>query len=178
MRGTSSHDNSGCRLCSGYLKAVWPDFLGAFLRSGWPRGPGKALKKVGGFAPHISEGPSRVPGAGQTSKMHPQKPGQTAFRYPGVRSLSPKFAARRRLSAAAWCDQKVSLHPKAAAHNKGEPLHSSPMVVTLCHATVLPGRKSGFRAGLWPDCYRESTEIGAGQNPARKSDLQPRSTIA
>ncbi len=31
---------------AGYLKAVWPDFLGAFLRSGRPRGPGKALKSV------------------------------------------------------------------------------------------------------------------------------------
>ncbi len=25
---------------------------------------------------------------------------------------------------------------------------------------VLPGRKSDFRAGFWPDCYRESTKIG------------------
>ena len=27
---------------AGYLKEVWPDFRGAFLRSGQPRGPGKA----------------------------------------------------------------------------------------------------------------------------------------
>ncbi len=27
--------------------------MGCFLRSGRPRGPGKTLKKVGGFAPHI-----------------------------------------------------------------------------------------------------------------------------
>ncbi len=33
---------------SGYLKAVWPEFLGTFLRSGRPRGPGKAFKNVGG----------------------------------------------------------------------------------------------------------------------------------
>ena len=25
---------------------------------------------------------------------------------------------------------------------------------------VLPGRKVAFRAGFWPDCCRESTEIG------------------
>ena len=31
---------------------------------------------------------------------------------------------------------------------------------TLCYAIVLPGRKSAFRAGFWPECYRESTEIG------------------
>ncbi len=32
--------------CSGYLKAVWPDFWGAFLKSGRPRGPGKAIKNA------------------------------------------------------------------------------------------------------------------------------------
>ncbi len=31
---------------------------------------------------------------------------------------------------------------------------------TLCYAMVLPGRKSDFRAGFWPDCYWESTEVG------------------
>ncbi len=30
----------------------------------------------------------------------------------------------------------------------------------LCCAIVLPGRKSAFQVGFWPDCYRESTEIG------------------
>ncbi len=41
------------------------------------------------------------------------------------------------------------------------------MEVTLCYALVLPGRKSAFRAGIWPDCYREITEIGspAGLRP-------------
>ena len=34
----------------------------------------------------------------------------------------------------------------------------------LCHAIVLPGGKSAFRAGFWPDCYREST--GIGRRPA------------
>ncbi len=40
--------------------------------------------------------------------------------------------------------------------------------VTLCYAIVIPSRKSDFRAGLWPDCYRESTEFGppAGLRPA------------
>ncbi len=39
---------------------------------------------------------------------------------------------------------------------------------TLCYAIVLPGRKSAFRAGFWPDCYREGTEIGppTGLRPA------------
>ncbi len=42
-------------------------FWGAFLRSGQPREPGNAFQNVGGFALHILEGLSRVPGAGQTS---------------------------------------------------------------------------------------------------------------
>ncbi len=42
------------------------------------------------------------------------------------------------------------------------------VVTMLCYAIVLPGRKSAFRAGFWPDCSRESTEIGppAGRRPA------------
>ncbi len=40
---------------------------------------------------------------------------------------------------------------------------------TLCYALVLPGRKSAFRAGFWPDCYRENTEIHLipGSSPAK-----------
>ncbi len=35
-------------------------------------------------------------------------------------------------------------------------LRPAPKKCTLCYAIVLPGRKSAFRAGFWPDCYRES----------------------
>ena len=68
---------------------------------------------------------------------------------------------------------------------------------TLCYAIVLPGRKSGFRAGFRPDSIRESIEISpsagrrpagglilmlsrleSGRNPARKPDFRPGSTIA
>ena len=39
---------------------------------------------------------------------------------------------------------------------------------TRCYVLVLPGRRSAFRAGFWPDCYLESTEIGppVGLRPA------------
>jgi hypothetical protein len=54
---------------------------------------------------------------------------------------------------------------------------------------MFPGRKSDFQVGFWPDCYPESAEIGppadfgafpvaARQNPARKADFRPGSTIA
>ncbi len=36
----------------------------------------------------------------------------------------------------------------------------------LCYTIVLPGRKSAFRAGFWPACYRESTEMGPPAGPA------------
>ncbi len=38
---------------------------------------------------------------------------------------------------------------------------------------MLPGCKSAFRAGFWPDCYRENTEIGppAGPKASRKADF-------
>ena len=52
----------------GYLRAVWPDLLGAFLRSGRPRGPGKAFKNVGGEAPHILEGFPGPPGPARLQK--------------------------------------------------------------------------------------------------------------
>ncbi len=39
---------------------------------------------------------------------------------------------------------------------------------TLCYAIVLPGRKSGFRAGCRPETSRENIEIGppVGRRPA------------
>ncbi len=59
-------------------------FPGTFLKSGRPRGPGEALKNVGGLAYRIFEGFPGPPGAGQTSKMNPKNFGQTAFSYPVV----------------------------------------------------------------------------------------------
>ena len=68
---------------------------------------------------------------------------------------------------------------------------------TLGYAIVLPGRKSGFRAGFRLDSNRENIKIGppaglrpaegpilmfsrleSGRNPARKPDFQPGSSIA
>ncbi len=46
----------------------------AFLRSGPPRGPGKAFKSVGNEAPQHFGSLSRAPVAGQTSKTHLKNP--------------------------------------------------------------------------------------------------------
>ena len=111
------------------------------MRSGRPRGPGNAFKNVGGFAPHIFVGHPGPPGAGQTSKTHPNKSGQTAFRY----TFEFLFVSASEIEAENYM-----------------------FYGALCYALVFPGRKSAFRAGFWPDCYRASTEIGppAGLRPA------------
>ncbi len=45
-----------------------------------------------------------------------------------------------------------------------------PLMTTLCYAVMLPGRKSGLRAGLRPDSSRESLKIGS---PAgRRADFE------
>ncbi len=79
----------------------------------------------------------------------------------------------------------------------GESVRGPPDAITRCYAILLPGRKSAFRAGFWPDCYRENTKVGppasrrpaggpisvfsgwqSGQSPARKADLRPGRIIA
>ena len=59
---------------AGYLKAVWPFLLGAFLKSSRPRGPGKTFQNVGGFAPHLFEGVPGPPGPARLQKWTPNKP--------------------------------------------------------------------------------------------------------
>ncbi len=44
------------------------------MRSGRPRGPGKALKKVGSEAPHSFEGLPGHPGLARLQKRIPQNP--------------------------------------------------------------------------------------------------------
>ncbi len=70
----------------------------------------------------------------------------------------------------------TATHQTSNAHAHASPLiatrvtteTSSRQTLTPCYAVVLPGRKSAFRAGFLPDCYREATEIGppAGRRPA------------
>ena len=45
-----------------------------------------------------------------------------------------------------------------------------------CHAMVLPGQQSGFRASCWPHSNPRAT-FDAGRNPARKPDCWPGTTI-
>ncbi len=67
----------------------------AFLKSGRPRGPGKAFQNVGGEAPHILEG-LPGPGPARPQKRSPEKPDKTVFRYPDFE----RFCQRRLLTPA------------------------------------------------------------------------------
>jgi hypothetical protein len=62
-------------------------------------------------------------------------------------------------------------HKNQSQINNNYPPNSppNPPKDTLRYAIMLPGRKSAFRAGFQPDCYRENTEIGppAGRRPAQ-----------
>ena len=63
--------------------------LGALLGSGRLRGPGRALKKVGGGdTPPQFEGVPWPPGPARPPKRTQQKPGQTACRYPNIKEVS------------------------------------------------------------------------------------------
>ncbi len=64
----------------GHTTGYLPDLGDAFLKSGRPRGPGKALKIVGGEAPHILEGLPGPPGPARPQKRTQQKNGHTAQR--------------------------------------------------------------------------------------------------
>ncbi len=55
----------------GNLAGFWG---GALLKSGRPRGPGKAFKNVEGFAPHIFEGFPGSPGPARPQKRTPTNP--------------------------------------------------------------------------------------------------------
>ncbi len=90
-------------------------FGGAVLGSGRPRGPGKALKNVGGFAPHIFEGFLWGPRGRPDLKNSPPKI------RPGCRQvLVPRSKTRPLI-----CDSKVlrlqrSEHPHDASRKEGD----------------------------------------------------------
>jgi hypothetical protein len=130
---------------TGHLKAVWPDFWDAFLRSGRPRGPRKAFKNAGGEAPHLFE---------------------------RVQIGTPQIGPRRAGIRSAWSVEVLG--PGGRGWTTSATLRVSGRGCSvidfgiLCYAVVLPGRKSTFHAGFWPDRCRESIEIGppAGLRPA------------
>ncbi len=97
------HSHPPCTKLCAWMRSQYP---GTSRQSGlisgcvfevWPApGARESLPKGEGLRPPHFGRLSQAPGAGKTSNMHPQKSGQTAFRYPeycdrfGCR-LSPQF---------------------------------------------------------------------------------------
>ncbi len=123
--------------------------------------------------------PSRAPGAGQTSKTPPknqarQPSGAQWGVQPAPKGQTPLPTGGREGTETSICG--VLLAPKPIPTGGPAALRGSPgrlrrppepNYLTFTQQ-LLPGRKSAFRAGLWPDCYHEKTEIGppAGRRPA------------
>ncbi len=140
-----------------------------------PRNP---LEKVGGFAPRPFQIGFAV-GGGRldlTNRRFPGRPGLDlkmksggplglghTMGTPGVPALLGPDQAWIGHASGPTGPKRDQPRPRrlSAGRNK-EPLELPPMhsQVTLCYAIMLPGRKSAFQAGFWPECYRESIEIG------------------
>ena len=61
------------------IHGVWGNRKSSIFGVWVALGGRETLQKYGGRSPPHFRRPSRAPGAGQTSKTHPQKSGQTAF---------------------------------------------------------------------------------------------------
>jgi hypothetical protein len=72
---------------AGYLKAIWPDFVGCVFEVCPASGARESLRKCGGLRPPHFRRLSRVPGAGQTSKMHPQRIRPDCLQVPRMETI-------------------------------------------------------------------------------------------
>ncbi len=124
-------------------------------------------------APSVPRGPTTLilrsrPGNRRFGGSKRPSSGQTAFRYPVVAlnfdhgDTYPNAIYWPTAVASPGCRLGQTYSRNLSV------LHAKPGTPTLCYAIVLPGRKSAVRARFWPDCYRESTDIGppAGRRPA------------
>ncbi len=71
------------------------------MRSGKPRGPGKAFQNVGGFAPHLLGGFIGPPGPARPQRCPQKTAGQTAFRYPALKGSSIGILKSRKVDLGA-----------------------------------------------------------------------------
>lgn len=107
--------------------SVWLYFVGALLKLGRHRGPGKAPHNVGGRFP-------RAPGAGHISKTHPRP------------SVCPPVHWRGKLESSIW--RLTIVHPKGARTGPHRALPLGTEVVDPAndkHRCPLPRR-----AVIWP----------------------------
>ncbi len=78
----------------------------------------------------------------------------------------------------------LALVPQASKKPLGKQKHYGTPLITSCYAIVLPGRKSAFRAGFWPDRHRPSeadfdaSPVAVLPKSGPKAVLRPGSTMA
>ena len=135
--------------------------------------PGRMPPVPGAALARSARLPSRAAGAGQTSTRHPQNKRSDCL--PAGASAADCSSRPDCLPAgvsAADCLTRPSSRRTCAMYGKGFDAEASwvragslsfcmhlciqyTCEYTLCYALMFPGRKSAFRAGFGPVCYRE-----------------------
>ena len=114
----------------------------------------------------VADGP--VPPRGKSPRARRLNPPQ----WGGLRPASPSSTNPSPRVTPAGTGGSPSGPPRRARGHPRPPKNRGQAFVRQTppsrYALVLPGRRSAFRPGFWPDCCRESTEIGtpAGLRPA------------
>ncbi len=132
--------------------------------------------------PHNRRGarPGRAPDAQRLilNSAELQGPGTLLRIQPGIFDFAPDLSLKRsqtkpKISGTVPTDRHTTIP------NDSGPISACfgvfvDEISTLCYATMLPGRKSSFRAGFQPDSKRESLKIGppAGLRPAGGPSLR------
>ncbi len=118
-----------------------------------------------------------TPGSGPEPPRNPRLPGQGVPRAkqivlsiagPSITRGGRRAEGLGEISKADfWRSRGWKTSPVDLTGSSGRLCRSSDRKVTTsaprhtpCYAIMLPGRKSAFRPGFWPDCYRENTEVG------------------
>ncbi len=121
----------------------------------WPApGARESLQEGWGLRPHILQGLPGPPGQARPQKGTPQKSGQTAFRYPisivsRVVSSASRVMSRARGRCAPHPSFDLLINRLTMLITRFTKLVAR-LIVALCYAIILPGRKSAFRTGFWP----------------------------
>jgi hypothetical protein len=160
----------------------------SLLGSGQPRGFRRPVQKVGGRSPSPFGQVSVAPWAAKTDEA-------TDFRS----FNNFKFPCQRRAMSNLYYAMLSKIVPPPSPHHTST-LKLLPVTAcrrrrrkcdTLCYTIARPGRRSAFRAGVWQQCYQESSEIGppaglrpvvwpisgpskSGHTPTRNSDFTAR----
>ena len=142
----------------------------------WGPGPGGPIPALLGRIWRLSR-----PGGQHLESRMPNEPlrmGSASPEPPGSRFMPMSTSSRwvQTLFGKACADHDAAPGTRAQPRPPTRDTTKNPSYATprkdlnhsLCYAILLAGRKSAFRAGFWPDCYQENTEIGPRAAPHGK----------